>query len=72
MPEQGEKLVKTSVVAKELGVSVNTVHRWVVDKGLPAFQPDRDMLFYLSEVHTWLEKQRYESNNTVGRSGNTT
>jgi excisionase family DNA binding protein len=54
MPEQW---VAVDEVANHLGVSRDTVYRWVENKDLPAHRVGRVWRFKLSQVDQWVEQQ---------------
>ena len=56
-----ENPIKLAEVAELLNTSKRTVCRWILERGLPAYQPGRSYLFYRSEVSEWLRRTKSES-----------
>jgi len=53
MPEN-ERWESVPAVADHLGVSKDTVYRWIEGRGLPAHRVGRFWKFKLSEVDAWV------------------
>ena len=53
MPES-ERWESVPAVAEHLGVSKDTVYRWIDGRGLPAHKVGRFWKFKLSEVDDWV------------------
>jgi len=49
-----EKWVAVEVVSEHVGVSIETIRRWVAKRGLPAHRAGRAWQLKLSEVDEWL------------------
>ena len=49
-----EPWVSLEDIAKHLGVSTDTVHRWLRGRGLPAHRAGRLWKFQISEVNEWV------------------
>jgi excisionase family DNA binding protein len=49
-----EPWVSLDDVAQHLGVSTDTIHRWLRTRGLPAHKAGRLWKFKLSEVDEWV------------------
>ena len=53
-----EPWVSLEEVAEHLGVSKDTVHRWLRKRGLPAHKVGRLWKFQVSEVDEWVRAGR--------------
>ncbi len=53
-----EKWSSLEEVAKYLGVSKDTVYRWITNRGLPARKIGRLWKFKISEIDLWIEAGR--------------
>jgi len=51
-----EPWVSLDDVAQHLGVSTDTVHRWLRSRGLPAHKVGRLWKFKISEVDAWVRE----------------
>jgi len=51
-----EKWVSLDEVAKYLGVSKDTIYRWITNKQMPAHKTGRLWKFKISEVDEWVKK----------------
>jgi excisionase family DNA binding protein len=49
-----EPWVKAEEIAKHLGVSKDTVYRWIDVRGLPAHKVGRLYRFKISEIDSWV------------------
>jgi excisionase family DNA binding protein len=58
-----EPWVAVEDVARHLGVSHDTVYRWIDGKGLPAHKLGRLWKFKLSEVDDWVRAGGAQDNN---------
>ena len=45
-------------IAKHLGVSQDTVHRWIRDKDMPAHKIGRLWKFKVIEIDVWVRNQK--------------
>jgi excisionase family DNA binding protein len=59
MPEERdmkpEPWVSLEDIALHLGVSQDTIHRWIRNRGIPAHQIGRLWKFKISEVDEWVK-----------------
>lgn len=55
MPPNSEPWVSVDVVADHLGVSKDTVYRWIDARGLPASKVGRFWKLRLTEVDRWVQ-----------------
>lgn len=55
-------------IAKYLGVSTDSVYRWVERRGLPVHRVGRLLRFKCSEVDQWVHGQEEESGDAAGKS----
>ena len=53
-----EPWVSLDTVAQHMGVSKDTVHRWIRSREMPAHQIGRLWKFKLSEVDEWVRTSR--------------
>ena len=60
-----EPWVSLEEVAEHLGVSKDTVHRWLRKRGLPAHKVGRLWKFKVSEVDDWVRAGRAEDRDQV-------
>lgn len=58
MTMKREPWVSLEEVAEHLGVSKDTVHRWLRKRGLPAHKVGRLWKFQVSEVDDWVRAGR--------------
>ena len=49
-----EKWVSVEVVAEHVGVSIETIRRWIAKRGLPAHRAGRAWRLKVSEVDEWV------------------
>lgn len=56
-----EPWVSLEEVAEHLGVSKDTVHRWLRKRGLPAHKVGRLWKFQVSEVDDWVRAGKADS-----------
>jgi len=56
-----EKWSSVEETAKYLGVSKDTIYRWIVRKQMPATKIGRQWKFKLSEVEGWVRKDKNNS-----------
>ena len=56
-----EAWVSLEEIARHLGVSQDTIHRWIRDRDMPAHKAGRLWKFKVSQVDKWLE---------AGKAGN--
>lgn len=61
MPMQNEPWVSLEDVAKHLGVSKDSVHRWIRRRKLPAHKVGHLWKFKVSEVDAWVRERRTET-----------
>ena len=52
-----ESWVSLEVIAEHLGVSQDTVHRWIRSKSMPAHKVGRIWRFKVTQVDAWVEKK---------------
>lgn len=52
--DEPEPWISVDEIAKHLGVSKDTVYRWIEDRGLPAHRMGRLWKFKASEVDEWV------------------
>ena len=52
---QSEPWVSLEEISQHLGVSQDTIHRWIRNRSMPAHQIGRLWKFKLSEVDTWVK-----------------
>jgi len=57
-----EPWVSLEEIAKHLGVSTDTVHRWLRNRGLPAHKVGRLWKFQVSEVNDWVRAGKADDN----------
>ena len=57
---QSEPWVSLEEIALHLGVSQDTVHRWIRRRGMPAHQIGRLWKFRLSQVDEWVQLGKTE------------
>jgi excisionase family DNA binding protein len=50
-------------IAVHLGVSQDTIHRWIRLKGMPAHKAGRLWKFRIAEVDKWIESGKASSDN---------
>jgi len=50
-------------IATHLGVSQDTIHRWIRLKGMPAHKAGRLWKFKIAEVDKWIESGKASSDN---------
>ena len=48
-------------IARHLGVSQDTIHRWIRKRGMPAHQIGRLWKFKVSEVDDWVRGKQEET-----------
>jgi excisionase family DNA binding protein len=53
---QTEPWVSLEEIAVHLGVSQDTIHRWIRKRGIPAHQIGRLWKFKISEVDEWVRR----------------
>jgi len=63
-----EQWVGVDKVAAHLGVTKDSVYRWVESKGLPARRVGRLLRFKLSEVDAWVDQGRGEATSQANSS----
>lgn len=51
-----ERWLSVEEIAKHLGVSKETIYRWVEKKKIPAHKLGRQWKFQISEVDEWVKK----------------
>lgn len=56
-----ESWVKVEEVAKHIGVSKDTVYRWIDGRGLPAHRVGRLYRFKISEIDSWVFRSGKET-----------
>jgi excisionase family DNA binding protein len=54
MMQQNEPWLSLEEIARHLGVSQDTVHRWIRTRALPAHKVGRLWKFQVSEVNEWV------------------
>ena len=54
--KQSEPWVSMDDIAQHLGVSQDTVHRWIRNRKMPAHQIGRLWKFKVSEVDAWVRQ----------------
>jgi len=62
---QHEPWVSLEEVARHLGVSQDTVHRWLRRRGMPAHKVGRLWKFKVSDVDDWVRVGRAESHDST-------
>ena len=55
---QSEPWVLLEGIAQHLGVSQDTVHRWIRNRNMPAHQVGRLWKFKVSEVDGWVRESK--------------
>ena len=55
-PVSAEPWVSVEDVAKHLGVTKDSIYRWIEERGLPAHRLGRLWKFKLSEVDAWVRQ----------------
>jgi len=63
---QSEPWVSLEGISQHLGVSQDTIHRWIRNRNMPAHQIGRLWKFKVSEVDNWVRGG--EVDNTDGRT----
>ena len=53
-PHSGDRWYSVSEIAAHLGISIDTVYRWIDHKGLPAHRIGRLWKCKLAEVDAWV------------------
>lgn len=61
-----EKWSSLEDIADHLGVSKDTVYRWIAHKQMPATKIGRQWKFKLSEVEAWIRNGKSNSSVTGG------
>ena len=61
-----EKWSSLEETAEHLGVSKDTIYRWISDKHMPATKIGRQWKFKLSEVDSWVKSGNISYNNNKG------
>lgn len=56
MVNEPERWLSVEEIAKHLGVSKETIYRWVEKKNIPAHKLGRQWKFQVSEVDEWVKK----------------
>lgn len=56
MVNEPERWFSVEEIAKHLGVSKETIYRWVEKKKIPAHKLGRQWKFQVSEVDEWVKK----------------
>ena len=64
MPTMTEPWVSVDVLAQHLGVTKDSVYRWIDRKGLPAKKVGKLWKFKLSEVDEWVRTGAASSKST--------
>lgn len=64
-----EPWVSLEEVAEHLGVSKDTVHRWLRKRGLPAHKVGRLWKFQVSEVDDWVRAGKADDTDESGANG---
>ena len=57
---QAEPWTSLEAIAQHLGVSQDTIHRWIRNRGLPAHKVGRVWRFRVSQVDTWVQEGNSE------------
>lgn len=68
---ENERWVTVDDVAAHLGVTRDSVYRWMAKKRLPAHQVGRRWRFRLSEVDEWVESGKGSSSSDDAAEGET-
>lgn len=55
MVKEPERWLSVEEIAKHLGVSKETIYRWVEKKNIPAHKLGRQWKFQVSEVDEWVK-----------------
>jgi excisionase family DNA binding protein len=55
MVKEPEQWLSVEEIAKHLGVSKETIYRWVEKKNIPAHKLGRQWKFQVSEVDEWVK-----------------
>ena len=53
-PQSGDRWYSVNEIAAHLGISIDTVYRWIEHKGLPAHRIGRLWKCKLAEVDAWV------------------
>ena len=62
---QPEPWVSLEEIARHLGVSQDTVHRWLRGRGMPAHKVGRLWKFKVSDVDDWVRAGRADSQDSA-------
>ncbi|MDZ7925089.1 MAG: helix-turn-helix domain-containing protein [Marinagarivorans sp.] len=65
-----EPWVSVDQIAEHLGVTRDSIYRWIERKGLPAHRVGRLWKFQLSEVDDWVRVGGADANNLNDSTGN--
>ena len=63
--QQHESWVALEEIARHLGVSQDTVHRWIRSRAMPAHKVGRLWKFQVSEVNVWVRAGKAGSGRDV-------
>lgn len=73
MPEIEERWLSVDEISKYLGVSSDTVYRWINKHSMPAHRVGRFWKFKKEQVDAWVESGGatvpYNTNETVSKQG---
>ncbi|MQA67001.1 MAG: helix-turn-helix domain-containing protein [Alphaproteobacteria bacterium] len=61
------RLLSIQTVAKNLGVSIRTVRRWIELEMIPVYRLGRTVRISAGDVEVFLARHRSETNNNNGR-----
>ena len=63
---QHEPWVSLEAIARHLGVSQDTVHRWIRMRGMPAHKVGRLWKFQVTEVNDWVRAGKADEEKRKG------
>ena len=66
MEARETRWISVAEVADHLGVSRDTVYRWIDSRGMPAHRVGRFWKFQLSEVDKWVKSGEADVSNGTG------
>lgn len=61
MPNTDDRWLSVDEIAKHLGVSKDTVYRWIDSQSMPAHKIGKLWKFTKSEVDSWVRKKYLET-----------